>query len=642
MTQDPYSYFRTEARELIERLMQGVLELEQRPGDTEIVSRLLRYAHTLKGAARVVKQTRIAELSHSTETVLAGIRDTPSPISPDHVRQLLGWIDGMAAELTALGPASATSEAPAAERADEPLETIRIDVKDLDAMLQTIAELRVQVSALSRQTRELERAGTIHRTVTAAVERAERDLGVLDGQGTAMRLVPASSLFPVLQRAVRDAADATGRLVSFHASGGDVGLDAHTLRLLHHALVHLVRNAVTHGIELPAERVAAGKSRVGTVQLDVARRGERAIFVCGDDGRGIDVEGVRRAAVARGQVTAAEAQDLTPAGVAALLLAGGITTAGHVSQLAGRGIGLEAVRETVVSLHGTMSAWTEPGAGTRIELSLPVSIESQEVMHLRMGDAVVSIPRHRVRHALRLRPGDVARSPDGETVLWNGYGVPFVPLARLMKLESRHVPATLSAVVVESGSRAAALGVDRLGSTDRVVVRSMPDILGPVPMIGGAFIDRDGLPRLVLSVDGIIDAIASGQTDTAQVVARRDPPLLVIDDSPTTRMLEQGILETAGYEVDSASSGEEALEKARQRDYGLFIVDLEMPGMDGFTFIRTARSDPALQSIPSIVLTSRDSVEDRARGAQVGAKAYIVKSAFDEAVFLRTVRELVE
>jgi two-component system chemotaxis sensor kinase CheA len=313
-----------------------------------------------------------------------------------------------------------------------------------------------------------------------------------------------------------------------------------------------------------------------------------------------------------------------------------------VSQLAGRGIGLEAVRETVVALNGTMSAWTEPGRGTRIELSLPVSIESQEVMHLRMSDAVVSIPHHRVRHAVRLRPGDIARSPVGETVLWNGHGVPFVSLARLLRLGSSPAVAPLSAVVVESGSRTAALGVERLGSTDRVVVRSLPDILGAVPMIGGAFIDRDGLPRLVLSVDGVIDAIASGQTHAPEIVARRRPPLLVIDDSLTTRMLEQGILETAGYEVDAASSGEEALEKARERHYGLFIVDLEMPGMDGFAFIRTARSDPTLQSIPSIVLTSRDSVEDRARGTQAGARAYIVKSAFDEAVFLRTVRELVE
>jgi two-component system chemotaxis sensor kinase CheA len=313
-----------------------------------------------------------------------------------------------------------------------------------------------------------------------------------------------------------------------------------------------------------------------------------------------------------------------------------------VSQLAGRGIGLEAVRETVASLNGTISAWTEPGRGTRIELSLPVSVESQEVLHLLIGTAVVSIPRQRVRQALRLRASDIARSSEGETVVWNGHAVPFVPLARLMKLDSRQAPASLSAVVVESGSRTAALGVERLGSSNRVVVRSMPDIVGPVPMISGAFIDRDGLPRLVLSVDGVIDAIASGHARATEVVSRRRPPVLVIDDSLTTRMLEQGILETAGYEVDTASSGEEALDKARQRRYGLFVVDLEMPGMDGFTFIRTAQSDPTLQSIPSIVLTSRDSVEDRARGAQVGARAYIVKSAFDEAMFLRTVRELLE
>jgi two-component system, chemotaxis family, sensor kinase CheA len=664
MSTDPYRYFRVEARELIDALMQGVLDLEKWPGDGQLVPRLLRHAHTLKSAARVVKQTRIAELSHFAEGLLGGLRDDPAPVSPDRVRELLASIDEMSAALAVLGPpatgpaAQAVQAAPAQsqvkpgsapEPADERLESVRVDVKDVDILLRGLSDLRVHLSSLSRQARALEQAtrraadeslGEIHRAVSAILERSDRQLDELDEQGNAMRLVPANSLFPLLARAARDAADATGKQIAFDAGGGEVRLDAHGLMRLRDALVHIVRNAVTHGVELPAARAAAGKPVTGRVQIEIERRGDRAIFRASDDGNGIDVERVRQVVVARRLVSPAEAAELTPASAMTLVLRGGITTSPSVSQLSGRGIGLDVVREAVASLGGTVAAWTEPGRGMRIELSVPVRVESREVLHLETGRSVVSIPREGVVRAVRLGAADIARSPDAQSIIHEGHALPFVPLGRLMRREGGSLPASQSVLILDSGARRAAVGVDHVLGAARVVIRSMPEILGPIPMILGAFLDSEGNPQLVLSVDGVIEAVQSGAAGGLQPAARDRPPVLVIDDSLTTRMLEQGILETAGYEVDTASSGEEALEKARQRRYGVFIVDVEMPGMDGFTFIQTARAEPELASVPSIVLTSRDSAEDRARGAHVGAKAYIVKSAFDEGVLLRTIREL--
>jgi two-component system chemotaxis sensor kinase CheA len=199
---------------------------------------------------------------------------------------------------------------------------------------------------------------------------------------------------------------------------------------------------------------------------------------------------------------------------------------------------------------------------------------------------------------------------------------------------------SLSALVLQAGSRTAAVGVDHVVGTERVVIRPVPEILGAQPMVSGAFLDASGDPQLVLSPEGLIEATHSAAAEAPAPVAARRLPLLVIDDSLTTRMLEQGILETAGYEVDTASSGEQALGKARQRRYGAFIVDVEMPGMDGFTFIQTARAEPELAEVPSILVTSRDSAEDRSRGERAGAVAYIVKSAFDEGVLLKTIAGL--
>jgi len=683
MTGDPYRYFRSEARDLIDSLMHGVLELEQGRGGSELVSRLLRAAHTLKGAARVVRQARMADTSHAIEEVLAELRDTPGRASADRIKRLLAGVDSLSADLAALAvpdpagtkPPPGEIATPPAEATEERLEAIRVEVKDIDRLLRTASELRAIHAGLQKQVDEVRRlarpSGRLrHERKTSRVEVTASDAGRteeleeslraasrvlaaladrsgqrihdLAEQAAAMRLVPAASLFSLLERTVRDAALAGGKDALFEGSGGDVRLDARALRVLRHAFVQIVRNAVAHGIEPPPGRRAAGKPAIGRVHVQVQRRSDQAVFSCRDDGRGIDVERVRQVVVSRGLASREQAAKLTPEQTTALLLRGGLTTAAGVSQLSGRGIGLEVVREAVASLNGTIDAWSQPGVGTRVEISVPVQVESQHVVEVRAGASDFAIPLRGVKRTVRLTTSDVATSPDGESILDDGRSLRFVSLARIVNPEPERRGRSFSALVIEGGGSVAAIGVDRVLGTSRVVVRSMPPVLGPTPMLAGAFVDGDGDVRVVLSVEGLLRAVENQAYGPAPAGAGRTTvPLLVIDDSLTTRMLQKGILETAGYEVDTAASGDEALEKARKRRYGVFIVDVEMPGMDGFTFIRTAGRERDLQDVPSIVLTSRDSAEDRARGAQAGAKAYIVKSAFDEKTLLRTIRELI-
>ncbi len=674
MSADPYKYFRPEARELVENLTRGILELEKGRGDSDLISRLLRHAHTLKGAARIVKQVRISELSHSIEEVLASARENPARVSTDRIAHLLAWIDQITSEVTALGPASVPETQPvpaeptsgtqrtasAPEPWDERFRAVRVEVTEMDALLRGLSELRVQMSGLSRQAENLGRIAklaeesahgesdslarslkSIHQRVGSILDRASRQLSGLCDQAASMRLVPANSIFGLLQRAARDAAEATGRQVLFDASGGDTRLDAHGLRLLRNALTHLVRNAVVHGIEPPTQRSALGKPPAGLVRIRVERRGERALFFCSDDGRGVDLQRVREVVLERKMTTATEAERLTPASAMALLFRGGITTASGVSEVSGRGIGLDVVRDAVACLGGAITTRTEPGKGTEIEISVPVQVESQHVLHLECGGRTVSVPQAAVREALRLASGDVAESPEGETIVVGGQAVGFAMLDRLLDGGHSRLPASLSALVLQSQSGVAAVGVDHVVGREEVLIRPMPEILGPIPVLSGAFLDSEGNPQLVLSADGLIRKIWSGLPVAPEIEPARHPPLLVIDDSLTTRMLEQGILETAGYEVDAASSGEVALEMARRRRYGLFIVDVEMPGMDGFQFIEAARNDPEIGAIPSVVVTSRDSAEDQARGVRAGAKAYIVKSRFDEQSLLKTIQDLI-
>ncbi len=644
MSKDPYQYFRTEARELVDALTHGALDLEKGQGGAELVSRLLRAAHTLKGAARIVKLTKVSELSHAIEEVLAPGRDDPSRLSAADAAKVLPLLDSITAELAVLDAPAKTAGG------EERSQGVYVEMAAMDAMLGHLGQLRMHLSSLERQAANvLASAGKPDVSVgalrgacdalAAATDHSQRQLDQLHEQAGEMRLVSVHGLFASLELVARDAADALGKRVEFCPTGGQTRLDAHSLRLLGVALAHLVRNAVAHGIESPARRAEIGKAATGVVRLDVQRRGDRAVFTCADDGAGLDLDRVREALVKRGLLVPADAGELLAEEALDMLLSGGISTTPRVTEISGRGLGLDVVRDTVAALKGYVAARTQQGRGLEIEISVPVSIESLEVLTAQVGATFISFPLRSVRRAVRLGEGDIVRSAEGESIICDGRTIPFLPLARILGLPVAGRQNSLSAVVLEDSSGTAVVGVDHLLGRQRVVLHALPEILGSLPAVAGAFFDGEGDPRLVLEPAGLIARIRAGQA--ADVAPAVKPPLLVIDDSLTTRMLEHGILETAGYEVETASSGEDALRKAAHRRYGVFIVDVEMPGMNGFEFIEAAQRDSRLAQVPAIVVTSRDSQDDIARGRRVGAVAYIVKSRFDEGLLLRTIRELV-
>ena len=686
MASDPYKYFRVEARELTDGLARDALAVGAAAAP-EVIARMLRLAHTLKGAARVVKQTEIADRAHAIEDVLAPYRAGTQVVPRDAVDEILRHLDDVTSFLAKLAPApagpktaagsatapAAATTAPAAATlepaADEPLRTLRAEVTDLDEVLDGVAEAHAQLGLLRRTLAALEKARVLadvlvdqagpagkaravaedlRRTLAAVDRTAVRSVGQLDREldqvresAERMRLVSASALFTALERACRDAADAQHKQVGFSARGGDVRLDAHVLEIVQGALVQLVRNAVAHGIESPAERRAAGKPAEGRVAIEVRRHGRRVIFACRDDGRGVDLDAVWSAAARRGLATP-ELKQRGPAEVLALLLRGGISTSKTVTELAGRGIGLDVVRDAAERLGGVVEAKTEAGAGTTIEIAAPLSSATMPVLMVECHQGAAAIPLDAVRCSKRLSPGEIARTPEGEVVLHDGAPVPYFPLARALSGGAAPPPPSraATAVIVEGRAGLAALAIDRLLGVSNVVLRPLPALALASPVIAGVYLDGERNPRIVLDPDGVSADARRHAAYVAPAAAARQR-VLVIDDSLTTRMLEQSILESAGYDVDLATSGEDGLVKARERRYALFLVDVEMPGIDGFTFIERIRADPALQHVPAILVTSRNAPEDRARGAQVGASGYIVKSEFDQVVLLDRIRGLV-
>jgi two-component system chemotaxis sensor kinase CheA len=558
-------------------------------------------------------------------------------------------------------------------------EPARTNIDEMDMLLDGVSEAGVQLAALRRGISTLQRgrrltqlleeqwaapraermgssapklgsmiaelrgvAESLHRDFSDGVEQLDRELAQVREAAERLRLLPASFMFVSLERAARDAGQSLGKRIAFVTSGGDVRLDAQVFGVVQSALVQAVRNAVAHGVESTAEREAVGKPAAGRVSVEVRRRGHQAVFVCRDDGRGIDLTAVRRAVEAKG-LRPADAAQLGTEELLRRLLGGGLSTSRAVTQLAGRGIGLDVVREAAARLRGEVSIRTDKGLGTTLEIVVPVSLAAVDALIVEAGGRTVAIPLDAVRRTLRVAVDDLAQSAQGASIVFEGRVVPFAPLERALRrtTQSRNVAQVWSVVVVEGANALAAVGVERLRGTRNLVLRPLPEFTPGDPVVAGASLDAEGHPQLVLDPQGLVEHVCrAGPLLAAKHSARA--PILVVDDSLTTRMLEQSILESAGYEVDLASSGEEGLERARGRRYALFLVDVEMPGMDGFTFIERARKDPNLRDIPAILVTSRASPEDRQRGQRVGARAYIVKGEFDQTDLLEKIRLLAD
>ena len=716
MPTDPLRYFRIEARELVDQISAGVLDLDQEPGP-ELVARLLRYAHTLKGAARVVRHQEIADHAHAFEEILIPHRDETAALPAEEMRELLRLNDAIAERVAALRPepAPASPAGPTGTTGDGttgdgttgdgttgdgttgdarpagttgPVEAqppdIRIEAAapragtaDVDDLLDAVGEaharfaplrgggqvidrLHRSAEALADQLRAgrtgaaqgvaraaavrlADELGALGRRFTDTVEQVERELDEIRGRAERLRLVAAATIFTALHRAARDAAEAQGKRIRFDSHGGDLRMDPQVLAQVGGAFLHVVRNAVAHGIEPEADRLAAGKPAAGSVAVDVERRGRRAAFRCTDDGRGFDLAGLRRAAEDRGLLTRGTEPD--ERALVDLVLRGGVSTSASVTEVSGRGIGLDVVRDVADQLGGEVAVRTAPGAGATVELVVPLTMLSLHGLVMEAAGAVATVPLDAVRACVRLLPEQAASAATTGRLAYEGRAVPFVPLARALYAGTA-VPDTAGpgvAVVVAADDDPVAVGVDRLTGTSTLVVRPLPDLAPAAGVIGGVAMDLDGNPRLVLDAHGLVElALAADAAGAGPPAGPPAPaPILVVDDSLTTRMLERSILESAGYEVDLAASGEEGLAMARQRAYALFLTDIDMPGIDGFTFVERTRADPRLADVPAILVSSRAAAEDRQRGAEVGASAYVVKGEFNQEDLLAHIRRLV-
>ncbi len=464
----------------------------------------------------------------------------------------------------------------------------------------------------------------------------------LDDEVNRVRMLPFAEACAGLERVVRDVARTTGKQVELVVEGADVEVDRSVLEELKGPLLHLVRNAIDHGIERPNDRESAGKSPVATVTVSAAIRGAMIEVVIADDGRGFDTHRIREIGIQRGLTIPQEERDLVR-----LIFQAGFSTARTVTDISGRGVGLDVVQSKIEALHGTVDVDFTPGRGSRFLLHVPLTLTTIRAILVRVGEHAYVIPTTSVRKILRFDTSSVA-SVGGRSCLLTGETP--IPISFLSEFVRRGATPQFSShkqlgVELSSATSTVVFVVDEIIAEQEVVVKSLGHRLRRVRHVSGATLLPSGRVALLLNIANLIRS-AMGQTSTIAAMpnsaaeSTRLRRLLVAEDSLTTRTLMKSILETAGYEVLTAADGEQAWEMLAKEPVDLVVSDIDMPRRDGFELTELIRGSRQFAHLPIILVTARHSDEDKARGVGAGANGYVIKSAFDQRVLLETIGQL--
>jgi two-component system chemotaxis sensor kinase CheA len=456
----------------------------------------------------------------------------------------------------------------------------------------------------------------------------ERLLDELKDTAVGMRTLPLSTITGRMPRALRDLAAMEGKDVELVVVGAETELDRVILESLADPLIHVLRNAVGHGIESPEERKLAKKPPRGRVELRAEPRGSLVEIVISDDGRGVSAE------------TLEEAR--REGSLADVLTRPGFSTADEVTDLSGRGVGLDAVKSYVRSFGGSLDVRSEPGKGTDVILLVPLALALLEVLLFERGGSVFGLPLGTVEEVVSVT--NTLTLEGRAAIELRGRPLPLFDLAELVGSAAPPLRENAPAFVVSGGGRRVVAACDALLGQEEVVVKPLGPLLADVEGYLGAAILGDGRISLLLEPAILTRGPRGGHVRTAPAPASSAvvPKVLVVEDSFTVRELQRSILEAAGYRVATARDGRDALETLqRDPEIELVVTDLEMPELDGLDLTRAIRADATRSALPVVIVTSRASDEDRQRGVEAGADAYMAKGGFDQQALLETVERLI-
>ena len=658
--QDLLPLYLTESQRRLEQLT----ELTSRIGEAEAVAEARRELHTLKGSSRMLKLRHVAELCHRGEALLEAGAAGPAQLMAvlDDITEALEKLArsaSQAAEEDSLQPSGdrvaearprdrRAKDAPEAEA--EFLTEHRISVEAADRLTGATAAMRLLALAGLASGRRLEELADLAESgVTEAVPRQvlamlasqlrklvreleashHRQLQHAEDQLKRLLDLQLQPLRPFLQSLARHArklARDLGKEIEVELEGGEARLDQRIARELQGAFLHLVANAVDHGIESPEQRLELGKPRAGRLRVAATSFGDRVEIAVVDDGAGVDPARVLEAARDAGLLSP-EVTELGGAEVLQLLFTTGFSTRREVSEVSGRGVGLDAVASAVRQLGGDVWMTSEPGRGSSIFVAVPAARRGERALVLRCGDERVAMPKGAVRWIRAARAGEVVTGSGGPLVAGDGGELlRVVSLAAVLGVEEPPEPVL---VALQVGGTQSVLAVEAVEGEEEVLVRPLAALAGVHQLYSGIALLTSGEPVGVVSPQAFASHLQLAPPPRAAPAPPERLRVLLVEDSLVTREMERRMLEEEGFQVTATAAADDALRRLAEETYDCLVTDLEMPGMDGFELTRHVRSTPRLAQLPIVVVSTRDEPGDRLAGLEAGADAYVTKQTLE-------------
>jgi two-component system chemotaxis sensor kinase CheA len=464
-------------------------------------------------------------------------------------------------------------------------------------------------------------------------------------------MLPFSSLLAIFPKLVRDLSHDKGKDAELVTSGGDIEIDRRILEEIKDPLIHLVRNCIDHGIEKQEERVRREKPTSGIIRINISRVNSNKVeILISDDGAGIDIAKVKTSAVKVGILSQEEAGRLNEQELISLIFLSGISTSPIITDISGRGLGLAIVKEKVEKLGGIVSCESELNVGTTLKIILPMTLATFRGVLIRLDGQLFVLPTTNVDRTVRIKHDEIRTIENKDTISLNGRTIPYVPLHAVLELPQKENKSEghefVTVLVLGTAEKRIAFSVDEVLNEQEVLVKNLGKQLSRVRNIAGTTVLGTGKVVPILNVIDLMKSAVKAsavpfKTAVAEKEVKAKRKILVVEDSITARTLLKNILETAGYNVKTAVDGIDAFTVLKTEDFDSVVSDVDMPRMNGFDLTAKIRSDKKLVDLPVVLVTALESREDRERGIDVGANAYIVKSSFDQSNLLETIKRLI-
>lgn len=682
--------FLVETNEIIENLDHDLVELESNQNDLELLNKIFRGAHTMKGSSSFLGFNKLAELTHHAEDILNKLRKGEMVVTREIMDTLLEFVDKtkqiisdiengtdstdcssvindlkLASEgkltsktknTSAAQPAQAAQPAAApapqaapkqeaakpTHQATQVEQTIRVDVSRLDSLVNLVGELVLSRNMLSQIAGELENKfeneylveQLLVATNSIGMNTTELQLAIMK-----TRMIAIGKVFNKFPRVVRDIARDTGKEIELIISGEETELDKQVIESIGDPLLHMIRNSCDHGVETPEVRLAKGKPRMGTVNLSAYHEGNHVVIEIKDDGAGMDPDKLKRKAIEKGVITVDEANSMDDKQAFSLIFKPGFSTAEKITNISGRGVGMDVVRTNIEKLNGIITIDSKINEGSTFYLKLPLTLAIIQALLVEVAGETFAIPLASVVETVRITNEEIHSFEGREVLKLRDRVLSLIRLDEAFALDELEQD-EIYVVVVALAEKQLGFIVDKLIGQEEIVIKSLGDYLGGNPGIAGATITGDGRVRLILDVAGVIEVaqnmprrirntkkLSSNKRSTVQAAAKKTNAvkILVCDDSSTDRKITKKILESQDWiETVEAPSAKDALNiLERDNSVDLIISDIMMPDMDGFRLARSIREKG--YDIPIIAMSARMEPADRKKMNASGMNAFIQK-----------------